>query len=373
MKGFHQRSCLPEIECIEMLEDIEAAYAQRFGATPFNVSHWDPSEEFQRDMLPHLDVPPLASAINYSFSYQIAQMRSVLKKLGGNAEVHYGLFTPSCTSSILCVLDWLESRRVRRMIVVCPAYFSLFHAAHRFGIELRQVYMKRQSGEFVLPMHNSRFWRQTGTLWITNPVYGAGTYLSADDVAFLSKLLRDGWTVIVDECLVLPGRELSRTLGAHPNFVGIYSPHKSVCVNGIKFCLALFHSKYCEYFERWCDIWYGGLGCSSLVAITHFLSGNFDSYASAFLEKIASENEFLRDVCVANNVEFDSKAHGHFASCYLRTIPSKIVTTRTFMERLVYGTGGSVITGNRSRFSPLFRPTLTRIIRFLISYTKNMI
>ncbi|MBI5425734.1 MAG: hypothetical protein HZA32_16790 [Opitutae bacterium] len=206
-------SALPEIECIELLENIEEAYAREYGVAPFNISHWDPTEEFETAMLPHLDLPSLSSAIAYRFSYQVAETEAVIAKFGASTQNSFGVFTPSTTTSILCVLNWLRSRARQRIVAVCPAYFSLFHAADRFGIATQKIFLRRSAEGFWLKPAMAKMGRKPGVLWLTNPVYGAGVYFGDDDVAFIDQLLVDGWTVIADECLALPGRELVRRLG----------------------------------------------------------------------------------------------------------------------------------------------------------------
>lgn len=265
---------------------------------------------------------------------------------------------------------------------MCPSYFSLTHACRRFGLTLNRAYLKRSNGGFTLPPANSSIWREPSVLWLTNPVYGAGVYLSKADVLFISGLLKSGWTVVADECLALPGQELIRMLGEHKNFVSIYSPHKSVCINGIKFSVVLFSRKHLAFMERWADVWYGGLGCSSSLAIIHFLSANFDSYQSIFLRSIARQRKIVDQLCTKSYVETDAKAKGHFVSCYFPTLSSRLGNSRMFLEKLVNSTGGSVISGNRSRFGrefgfsfrvnlarggARFRPTLSRIIEQVTS------
>ncbi len=366
-----------------MLERIEDAYAKRFGVAPFNISYWDPSEEFTEQMRAHLEAPIMDALLSYRFSYQIKETDPVIAKLGGVTGLHGGLFTPSCTSSILCVLNWLKSRKKKHIIALCPAYFSLFQACRHFNITIQPVYMKRQDGGFVLPPPNSHIWRKPTVLWLTSPIYGAGVYLSPADIIFIKGLLQSGWTVIVDECLTLPGEELIRKFGGHPNFISIYSPHKSICVNGMKFSVIAFNVKHLDFMERWADIWYGGIAYSSSLAIMHFLSTNFDDYLSRFLQEIAHQRRIVDQLCANGHIETDSEARGHFVSCYFPTISSRLGNSRIFLEELVNATGGSIITGNRSRFGrelgfsfrinlarggPRFEPTLARIVDYVSSY-----
>ncbi len=382
MRRASESTNLPEIECIEMLERIEDAYARRFGIAPFNISYWDPSEEFAVSMRSHLEVPNLDALLEYRFSYQINETAPVIAKLGGIPNLHRCLFTPSCTSSILCVLNWLKAKKKQQIIAVCPAYFSLFQACRKFGIPIRPAYMKRHEKGFMLPPPNSRIWRKPSVLWLTSPIYGAGVYFPDTDISFVDRLLDSGWTVVVDECLALPGKELIRKLGQHPNFVSIYSPHKSVCVNSIKFSVIAFNKRHLDFMERWADIWYGGLGYSSSLAIKHFLSPNFDDYLNSFLRAIACQRKIVDQLSIGP-IETDACALGHFVSCYFPKKSSRLGNSRVFLEQLVNATGGSIITGNRSRFGrelgfsfrinlarggPRFEPTLTRIMKHVCSY-----
>jgi aspartate/methionine/tyrosine aminotransferase len=294
----------------------------------------------------------------------VAETAAVIAKLGANPENNSGVFTPSTTTSILCVLNWLKSQARHRIVVACPAYFSLFHAARRFGIATRPVYLRRSATGFQLGPAVGRLGKTPGVLWLTNPVYGAGVYLENDDIALVNQLLTKGWTVIADECLALSGRELVRQLGHHPNFVGIYSPHKGVCMNGVKFSAVVFHTQHQAFMERWADVWYGGLGASNSLALAHFLSANFDGYATAFTTMIGRLRTLFDTTCRQELVEVDPRAAGHFVSCYFPNVPARLGSSASFLRRVVYETGGSLITGNRSRFHPTcglsFRVNLAR-------------
>jgi len=379
MRRLSANASLPEIECIELLENIEEAYGREFGVAPFNVSHWDPTDEFQTEMLRHLELPPLPSTVPYRFSYEVEETRPVIEKLGANADAHFGVLTPSTTTSILCVLNWLKCRRgkTKTIIAACPAYFSLFQACRRFGLPIRATYLRRVNGKFMLPPPNNPIWRDRGVLWLTSPVYGAGVYLNREDIAFVDQLLAAGWTVIADECLALPGRELIRTLGHHTNFLSIYSPHKSICVNGVKFSAVVFSVEHQAFMERWVDVWYGGLDCANSLALTHYLSPNYAQFAARFFEAVKPQRAIFDHFCREGGIESDPGAEGHFVSCYLPRVSARLGTSAKFLERLVYDTGGSLITGNRSRFhgsfglsfrvnlarsGPRFEPTLARLM-----------
>jgi aspartate/methionine/tyrosine aminotransferase len=375
-------AALPEIEYLERLEAIEAEYATRFGVHPFNISHWDATKDFEAGVLSRLRLPTFPTFTSYRFPYQLSETPSVIEKLGGNKTLHKGVIAPSTTTSIVCLLSWLKNRGDRQILVICPAYFSLFHVARHFGIETKKVYMRRVNLQFRLPPRNSSIWRTPSVLWITNPIYGTGVYLCADDIAFLDSLLQAGWTIISDECLSYPGRELIRELGHKENFLSIYSPHKCVCVNGVKFSIATFHATYLPVMERWSDIWSGGINFSSSVAINHFLSTNYNNYLSTFQQAISSTRQLFNTICSSHGAETDPNSKGHFVTCYFPAVSSRLGNSIGFLRDLIFETGGSLIPGNRSRFNSnfgfcfrvnlaragrYFQPTLTRLVKHIVS------
>jgi histidinol-phosphate/aromatic aminotransferase/cobyric acid decarboxylase-like protein len=374
-------AALPEIEYIERLEAIEGDYARRYGIRPFNISHWDSSTDFDSAILSGLRLPTFRAVTSYRFSYQLSEVTPVIEKLGGAETMHRGLFAPSSTTSIVCLLNWLRNRREKKLLVICPAYFALFHVCPAFGIRPKKAYMRRVDSRFRLPPKSSPIWRNPSVLWITNPVYGAGVYLCEEDVQLLASLLEAGWTVISDECLCYPGRELIRQLGRYEGFVSIYSPHKCVCLNAVKFSIAAFHATHLKLIERWSDIWYGGINLSSSVAIAHFLSPNYPQYVLAFQQAILPPRLLFNSLCSKYGAEIDCDAQGHFVTCYFPDVPSRLGNSIGFLRKLIFGTGGSLISGNRSRFNPKcgfcfrvnlaragrkFEPTLTRLLKHIV-------
>ena len=49
--------------------------------------------------------------------------------------------------------------------------------------------------------------------------------------------------------------------------MGIYTPHKSVCMNGLKFSVIAFHPSHQKIFQDLADILLGGLSLSAVGAI----------------------------------------------------------------------------------------------------------
>src|SRR5258707_637129 len=75
-----------------------------------------------------------------------------------------------------------------------------------------------------------------------------------------------GAYVVVDEALAFPPTRIALSLGGHSNFIGIYTPHKSICINGMKCSLVAFHPTLEDFFDDWADVLSGGLSVSACLA-----------------------------------------------------------------------------------------------------------
>ncbi len=218
-------------------------------------------------------------------------------------------------------------------------------------------------------------------LWITNPIYCTGILLSNKDVQKLRTFLEAGGTVIADECVAWLGTEIGPALASYKGFMGIYSPHKSVAMNGLKFAVLVFDRDHQKFFHQWTDVIHGGLSVSNVTAVKHFLSDNFSDYLQVFREEVAHTFEFVSKVVAAcPGAEIDREANGQFTMIYIPDLPADFDTDLIFMDRMVRATAGIMIPGRRSHFDPStgacfrvnltkdnaqFRATLVRLLRYM--------
>jgi hypothetical protein len=191
-------------------------------------------------------------------------------------------------------------------------------------------------------------------LWVTNPIFSTGVYLDAKDASFLSSLLHRGAHILADECLAMNGKELGRTIGQDRRFLGIYSPHKSISINAIKFASIVFSKAHERFFEQWSDVIVGGLGSSSVSAIRHFLGPNFSICHNAVDRYISGVSRAVAELArnIGPGVELDPTAIGHFRSCYIPGIKATNADSPVFLRRLIFETGSLALFGTRSHFDP---------------------
>jgi histidinol-phosphate/aromatic aminotransferase/cobyric acid decarboxylase-like protein len=340
-----------ELDMLEDLDDLADEYARAFGKPPFNVSHWDSARSFTDRIAESLPLSRLPNVFDYQYSYELeAAHPALVRKLGFPAGRHACLITPSGTSAIVCLLNLLRTLPITGVVTTSPVYFPVIHNAAAYGIRLTHRPMIRRTGGFRLsPSILSDQIPPSEAIWVTNPVYSAGVYLADEDIAALRRHSDRGGLVIADEALAIPGRELSRALGSHENFLGLYTPHKALCVNGVKFGAIVADGAYQRHFDHWADVLIGGIGIGATVAVEHFLSDRFDQYQRAYMEQILEGRHFVDALADRlPGIELDRDASGHFVSMYASKIPGDLDLAG--MRALTWASGASFITGRRNHF-----------------------
>lgn len=347
-----------EVEGLSYLEDIAEEYEEQNGTAPFNVSHWDPSDHTTNILLKYLRLPPPPLASPYIYSYYTGVQQQVIERLGFQAESRNCLLVHAGTNAMLLAIWWLKALNMDRVLILCPAYFPVFYDAEIMDLSYQRIYMQRDQSGWYLPQQEIMDYvleaPSKTAVWVTNPIYCTGVYLSESDIRFLDLLLEKGVTIIADECLSKNDRELCRKLGNYERFLGIYSPHKSICLNAIKFAVITFDTRYEEFFDSWADVLAGGLSASSYSAIFHFLGDNFSHYQSVFLQHIEPVRDKVLEIMHrwAISIDADKNALGHFMTCYVPKVPAKLGADKQFLRQLVSHTGAILIPGIRNHFNP---------------------
>jgi aspartate/methionine/tyrosine aminotransferase len=381
-----------ELEGLNYLEDLAEEYENKSGSAPFNLSHWDPSKHTINALLKYLRLPPPPLAVPYIYSYYTGVQEQIIQRLGFSAATRDCLLVHSGTSAMVLAVRWLKALGLHRVVILCPAYFPVFYASEIMDLSYERLYMHRDQGKWHLPreeivarVHESP---SKTAVWITNPVYCTGVYLSEADRDYLHSLLDTGVAIVADECLAKTGYELGRLLGRSERFLGLYSPHKTVCLNAVKFAAMIFDTKYEGFFDSWVDVLTGGLGASNYSALIHFLDDNFSHFQSAFFEHT---DKVRKNVLGMINswgelIEGDEDTLGHFITCYAPKIHGDKGNDKQFLRQLISNTGAIVIPGIRNHFDPdmgfnfrinlargcpQFYPSLYRTIEYLAGVSSN--
>lgn len=343
-----------ELDELEQIEAVAARYVATFGSEPLNVSHWDPSAPFAAKLTGALELDHRGDPLAYIYSYGLDSRETLLRRLGFDPERKACLVTPSGTVSILCAVNWLAARERKKFSVLGPFYFSVLHQARQLGLSVNKQFMQRRDGHYQLPADPGWIAAPPNeAVWLTAPVYCTGTPLVEHDRQRLREFLEHGGILVADECLAASGMELGRELGEYPGFIGIYSPHKSVCLNGLKFSVIVFDREHETFFEQWADVLYGGLSLSTIVAIRHFLSDNFRLYAERFTEEVGLALAFVKQAAGrCPRGEFDRNPSGHLVTFYLPHVIANAGNDEGFLWNLCHSSSTIVIPGLRNHFDP---------------------
>lgn len=375
---------IDEFEAFEAIENLAREYQLEFGVQPYDVSHWDPSVEFTNSLSPHLTLIQNRNVFDYQYSYYQPLRRNLLEKLGFSADKKTCLLTPSGTVSILCIVNLLRTFGAGDIEISAPYYFPIAHNSKAYGFKVKHNYILRDGMglKFETDILNSE--PPTNILWITNPIYCTGVYLDKNICKEILEFLNSGGIVIADEALAIQGLELSRLIGGHSGFIGLYTPHKTICINGIKFSAVVCDKMYETALEQWGDVLYGGIGVGAIISLEHYLSSNFDSYLKIFLDKVECSLSFIKQLVSRNSkFQLDYSTKGHFITCYINSLPQKLESDLEFMREMIWKTGATIIPGSRNHFSPefgfcfrvnlardsmYFRATILRLFDFLGNY-----
>jgi hypothetical protein len=264
------KAALPELRIIDML----AALAARYEHLPFNMSHWNADQTFTDALLANMPPCVVGSPFQYNYSATLIDRGQIPDNLALSRADREVFIVENGTSTIHLVTNYLELRRARSVIVLPPTYFSTLYALARAGIQPARHYMRRDRNGFLLPDLASL--ARYVAIWITNPVYNAGKLMTSDDTQMLLELMDRGATVVGDLSLATRPLSLGGAVENHPNFLGIYCPHKALSINSMKFAASSCPQSKVKEFEDWGDIMTGSLSLSCLMAIRHFLSDGFD-------------------------------------------------------------------------------------------------
>jgi aspartate/methionine/tyrosine aminotransferase len=376
---------IPEIRLIDQIDDLGKRYKSLHDRAPVNVSHWDPSAETIQALRSSLEVRNWADPVRYRYSYLVDRKDQILKKIGvtSPAEVS-ALIYENGSTSVAAVANWLALSNIREVTLLRPCYFAIPYNLRRFGIRVRDHFVPRVAGAYHFPK-DLRF-GERDALWLTNPVYNTGAYLR-DVIDELTQFANTGVIVVADETLSLLPSTLIDALAGYPNVIGIYTPHKSLCINALKFSAVVCRSRHEDAFEHWADVISGGLSLSSAAAICHFLSDNFYAYQAAFLHHIeCARNWLFCTLAIADSrVTTDVGSRGHFLSVYWPRVPAERGDDLSFVGEMMEATGAALIPGNRSGFdpalgfsyrinlaqdSPQFRAAIARQVQYLTDYSE---
>lgn len=345
---------IQELLDLEDIEENELYYSKKYGYSPFNVSTWNPSDYFSKTYLwNRIQLIPF-DYIPYLYSYELNQSQLFVtkKNLGGN-NCFGCIIANTGTSAISLVTSVLKQIDVKRILVICPVYYSVLYNFLQKGIQVVKAYLIRTDNGYRLPQTQiMNIIDDIDAIWLTNPIYNTGTYLVDEDINFLKSKIPPRILLVCDDCFSTNGLEMIRNFSNHTNYISIHDPLKQIMVNGLKFSCVLYSLQYEHLFEQWSDIICGSLSYSTVQSMNFFNSSNFTEIRLQLHEHFQEMNKYLEKIMdYFPSLSIDKNiCYGHMRMCYVPQLPYDYLQTKDNMYQFMEETGTSLIPGNRFHF-----------------------
>ncbi len=374
------------IDDINKLDDIfeyEKRKEKEYGTTIHNVSHWDSSTNFQQIMNRVLVLPKSSMPWNYCYTYSLSKKtrKGVLKHLGVPETLlndKMGLFLPSSTLSIVNLVNLLVHKNKKKLCILHPAYFSVEHCCDMFSLNYSIEYISFVNGHAIIPIKKIL---ESGydCIWITSPIFCTSVYFDDSEIDKIIQLHKAGITVVIDESLALPDKELVRFVPIDKNIFFIYSPHKAISINGIKFSVIVCDKSYDDFLEQWVDVFSGALSSSNQDAILHYISQNyiFDCYPEYIKYIDDSKSKIEKIVAKYVFAQMLPNSCGHYITIFIETSINNTSDMISLAKDIINKCHTSIIPGELNGFNPIskfcFRVNLTGNIDQLCRDIENIL
>lgn len=360
---------IDEICVMDQIFSIENKVEQDTQVHITNVSHWDSSQAFQNYMSRVLFLPTTSLPWNYSYTYSIpiADRQQVLKKIGINThrlQSTMCLLLQSSTIAIINIVNFLVNNNLKRLCILQPAYFSVRPCCSMLSLNYGIEYISFENNNPKIPV-NKIIEGGYDCVWITSPIYCTGRYYNEAQYNDIMLLKKAGLIIVFDESLALPGKEFCRSIPFDKNTFAIYSPHKSISINGLKFAAVVGDKGYADFFEHWVDVFSGALASSNCDAIYHYISSNYlQECFPAYNEYINKTKEAIYETI--KQFPFASilpNSEGHYISIFTSLRYQDTITSHDFFVDLMHKSFASFLPGTINGFSTTgnlcFRVNLT--------------
>ena len=252
---------------------------------PINLSYWNSGSDYKKKLSAVIKLSGKSDLFDYQYYFPKSIEKDIARKLGFSDQAYENFFFAPLSQSTLSIATMaiFLKKHNQKVGIIEPVYFSVKICFDDFSIpyQLFGDYMENINSTF-----DAEKLLQSGctAFWFTPPVNSGSIYFTEKVTKGIQKLLDAGKMVILDESLCANGFELSRLFGAQENLLYIYSPHKALGLQGIKFSCIAAHKKYYDDIDSLKDIYGGSLNYSCQEGAEHFVSKNFDECMKAYTD-----------------------------------------------------------------------------------------
>lgn len=299
---------------------------------PVNLSDWNSGSDYKEKLASVVKLGKKSDLFDYQYFFPDCIKKDLAHKLGFSDEAYENSFFAPVSQSTLSIvtLAIFLKKHNQKVGIVEPVYFSVQSCVDDIGIPYRLFsdYMENINSTFDV---EELLQSDCTAFWFTSPVNSCSIYFKERVTKGIQKLLDAGKIVILDESLCVNGYELSRVFGVQENLLYIYSPHKALGLQGIKFSYVVCHTKYYDDINNLEDIYGGSLNYSCLEGAEHFVSKNFDDclklYNTFWQKNLLKVKALVKDY---DFVRIPPETFGHYAMLFI----DQPVDDKNFLEAM---------------------------------------
>lgn len=317
-------SLIPHLEELKEIRQFEQNVLKDTNIPVIDISHWNSGNLYKDSIFSQyiMDTSLDASDYHYSYEYNSDIKHRVLRQLMGSSKNNFDcVFIQNATSAICCIADYLKKHEYHKICILEPAYFSAYACLASFGLNVcKEALILDGSGNIKIPYDNI-IQKKYDVIWITLPIFSTGIYFSENQIAYIDKLRQRGILLVVDESAASPRCSLMPRLCSDENIISIFSPHKYLALNSIKFAAIICTPIVRRYFEDWIDVFIGALPISACIAIKHYLSPNYNLCLSIHDNYVNSNVQLIQKLCTAFPDNYYNGTASNYITICNKTIP----------------------------------------------------
>lgn len=266
------------ISYIDEVEKIINHVTLQTGISPVNVSTWNSGDQYQRLLLGVLNLPKVDSIAKYIYSYDMpsTQKDALLHKINRTLGINSCAFFTSATSAISSIAMISHKRAIKKVVIVQPSYYTVQECFKSYNdIDVVSISLSYSKKDCLYHIPIDKFNDiKADVIWITQPVFSTGVYLLVHEICELC----NNFPIVVIDCSLCSLNQIQLLSKAIPqNAIIIGSPHKLIGLNGLKFSYVVGSNKFIDELEDIIDINFGSLPITVPIALSHFLSENYES------------------------------------------------------------------------------------------------
>lgn len=308
------------ISYIDEVESIINNITLQNGISPINISTWNSGEHYQHSLLKVLNLPKADNITDYIYGYDISQNLkvSLLHKINWDTDYcSCSLFT-SATSAISSIAMALYKKATSKVLVVQPSYYTVQESLNFYkNIDVVSVSLSYSENDELYHIPFDKIYDiDADVIWLTQPVFSTGVYLSADEVHEVCNRFPK---VVIDcsLCSLKQTHILSKIVSNNTIIIG--SPHKLIGLNGLKFCYVVGSKEFIDMLEDIVDIHLGGLPVTVPIAFSHFLSENFELCANVTETYVLKMRKKCEEIykSFASQVSYNSNSCGIYGMIHV--------------------------------------------------------